>query len=111
LDYNAIPFIPIRSAEVNKIEGNLSAVPQKPIQILKKVINEGSDAITFKDHKWKFDPRYFRYIESEHGIILKDYSKTFCKMIFIENFSKTSEKEIESDDVCYMYRGKVVPKN
>jgi len=110
LDYNAIPFIPTRSAEVNQIGGNLSALPQKPIQILKKVINEGSDAITFKD-QGKFDPLYFRYLESEHGIILKDYSKTFCKMILIENLPEKSGRDIKSDDICYMYRGKVVPKN
>jgi len=69
------------------------------------------DAYTFKEHDRKFEPLYFRYLEAEQGIILKDYSKTFCKMDLIENVSETSENQIKSDDICYMYRGEIVPKN
>jgi len=31
-------------------------------------------------------------------------------MDLIENVSETSENQIKSDDICYMYRGEIVPK-
>jgi len=112
LEYNAIPFPRLTNIWANSDgELNIEVVSEDHLRRLKILIEEGYDAFTFKKPFLKFEPLSFRYLEAEHGIILKDYSKTFCKMIFIENFSKTSEKEIESDDVCYMYRGKVVPKN
>ena len=75
------------------------------------MIREDHEAFTFKSHKIHFEPLYFRYLEAVHGIILKDYSKTFCKMVIIENIPEKSGKDIKSDAICYMYRGKVVPKN
>jgi len=110
MEYNVNPLVPIKGSFYLK-ETDLSLIPQRSIPPLKKLLLEGNDAYAFKEHWNIFEPRYFRYIEAEHGIILKDYSKTFCKMIFIENISETSENQIKSDDICYMYRGKVVPKN
>jgi len=111
LEYNANPFLPARGSWVNSInELDPNLVPQEPIQILKKVMKDGYDAYTFKDPDRKFEPLYFRYLEAEQGIILKDYSKTFCKMDLIESVSETSENQIKPDDICYMYRGEIVPK-
>jgi len=112
LEYDAIPYVPVKGSwfvRVHELDPN--KVPILPILNLQRTLDEGYDAYTFKFHNIHFKPLYFRYLESEHGLILRDYSKTFCKMIFIENFSKTSEKAIESDDVCYMHRGKIVPKS
>jgi len=112
LEYNASPFLPARGSwfnSINELDPNL--VSQEPIKILKKVMKDGYDAYTFKEPDRKFEPLYFRYLEAEHGIILKDYSKTFCKMDLIENVSETGENKIKSDDVCYMYREEVIPKN
>jgi len=112
MEYNANPFLPARGGWVNSInELDPSLVPQEPIQILNKVMQEGYEAYTFKEHNLKFDPLYFRFLEAEHGIILKDYSKTFCKMVLVENKLVKDGKDFGSDDVCYMYRGKVLPKN
>lgn len=49
------------------------------------------------------DPSYYKYLETEHGLILKDYSKTFCKLIRIENASGENNKQIQSDDVCHSF--------
>jgi len=112
IEYQASPFLPATGSWFNSInELDPKLVKQERIQILKKVMKEGYTAFTFKEPDRKFEPLYFRYLESEHGIILKDYSKTFCKMIFLENLPENSGKDIKSDDICYMYRGKVVPKN
>ena len=112
MEYDAIPFLPVHTGKVNPMtELDPSWLPQKPILNLKKLIREDHEAYTFKSHKIHFEPLYFRYLELEHGIILKDYSKTFCKMAIIQNIPEKSGKDIKSDDICYMYRGKVVPKN
>ncbi len=112
IEYNANPFLPARGSwfnSINELDSNL--VPQEPILILNEVMQKGYDAYTFKEPDRKFEPLYFRYLESEHGIILKDYSKTFCKIVIVENEIVTDGKDLESDDVCYMYRGNIVPKN
>jgi len=112
IEYNAIPFEPYKRSWFNS-DGqlNIEQVPEDHVQRLKTLIEEDYDAYTFKKNWDKRDFLTFRYLEAEHGIILKDYSKTFCKMVIIENIPESSEEEIESDDICYMYRGKVVPKN
>ena len=112
MEYNAIPFLPVHTGKVNFMnELDPSWLPQKPILNLKKLIIEDHETYTFKSHKIHFEPLYFRYLEAVHGIILKDYSKTFCKMELIEKLAGDSGTDIKSDDICYMYRGKVVPKN
>jgi len=112
LEYNAIPHLPVKGSWFIRInELDPTKVPILPILNLQRTLDEGYEAYTFKFHNILFQPLYFRYLESEHGIILQDYSKTFCKMVIIENIPESSEEEIESDDICYMYRGKVVPKN
>jgi len=110
MEYNVSPFIPIRGSQFQDVL-DFNLIPPKIIPHLEKLLVEGYDAYTFKKHISQFDPRFFRYVEAEHGIILKNYSKTFCKMDLIENFSETNEKDIKSDDICYMYRGEIVPKN
>jgi len=112
MEYDAIPFLPVHTGKVNSMnELDPSWLPQKPILNLKKLMRDDYEAYTFKSHKILFEPLYFRYLESVHGIILKDYSKTFCKMELIEKLAGDSGTDIKSDDICYMYRGKVVPKN
>jgi len=110
MEYNVIPFVPIKGGAYLK-ETDMSLIPQKSIPHLKKLLMEDNDVYAFKESKNIFEPRYFRYIEAEQGIILKEYSKTFCKMILVENEFEIGEMDIKSEDICYMYRGKVVPKN
>jgi len=110
MEYDVSLFIPVKGNKF-KDELDINLVPPRVFPQLNRLLVEGYDAYTFKEHIWKYDPFFFRYIEAEHDIILKDYSETFCKMHLIENLSETSENQIKSDDICYMYRGKVVPKN
>jgi len=94
-------------------------LPQEPIQRLKNMLSEQHELdeefniVSFSGprddnprhdifvHKSKnfHDSLYYGYLESEHGIILKDYTKSFCKMELIQNVDKT--KNISSDEVCY----------
>jgi len=112
LEYNVIPYVPVKGSSFNRMhELDPNKIPILPIVNLKRTLDEGYEAYTFKSHKIHFEPLYFRYLEVEHGIILKDYSKTFCKMVIIENQIDTSGDNSKSDDICYMYRGEVIPKN
>jgi hypothetical protein len=76
-----------------------------------KLIEKGYDVYTFKDNWWEIDPQYFRYIEKNHGLILKDYSETFCKMELAEDTKINDETISQSDDICYVYQDSVIPKN
>jgi len=111
LEYNAIPFRPYERSWFNSDgELNIEKVPEDHVQRLETLIGEGYDAYTFKRTAYIHEYLIFRYLEAEHGIILKDYSKTFCKMVIVENEFVTDGKDLESDDVCYMYQGKIIPK-
>jgi len=110
MEYNVTPFVPVKGSAYLG-ETDMSLIPQRSISHLKKLLVADYDVYSFKEPKNIFEPRYFRYIEAEQGIILKDYSKTFCKMVIDKNEFEIDGKDLESDDVCYMYRGKIVPKN
>jgi len=67
---------------------------------LKLLIEEGRDVYTFKKDMWPIDEKYFRYLEAEHGFLLKNHSETFCKVELIaKNYQNNNE--IKSDSVCY----------
>jgi len=42
-------------------------------------------------------------LETEHGIILKEHSETFCKLVRIENIENVNNKQIQSDDICHTF--------
>jgi len=112
IEYNVSPFQPYQRSWFNSDkELDIEKVPDDHIQKLKTLIGEGHDAYTFKRHSDLWGTKFFRYLEAEQGIILKDYSKTFCKMVIVENEFVTDGKDLKSDDVCYMYKEEFVPKN
>ena len=95
LDINAIPFNPILyDVEDN---WNTALIPQEPIQKLKKLINDGYDIYVYKIPTRQIETKYYEYLKLNHGLILQDYSKSFCKMILVEK-EDISDK---ADDFCY----------
>jgi len=100
IEYNAIPLHPYHGISIDKFD--VGSVPQEPIQMLKKIMTQGYEAYVFKGPMTKVNFEYFNYLEAEHGIILKDYSNTFCKLEQINKQSITGNKEKEkSDFICY----------
>ena len=69
------------------------------IEQLKKIMKEGYEVYTFKS-KWRLDQFYFDYLKNEHGIILKDYSKTFCKLELTKSVDEI-EINAKADSICY----------
>jgi len=69
-------------------------------------MNEGYTVYTLKDSKPKV-PKFFRYLEAEHGLILKSFNNQYCKM---ERLTIDVDSNTESDDICYTYDGIFYPK-
>ena len=63
-------------------------------------MEDGYEVYTFKSNWW-LDPFYFEYLKTEHGIILKEFSKSFCKAEFIKEITETNETDAKADSVCY----------
>jgi len=111
VEMGKIPFFPYRGFNFFRINYEPESIPQEPIQTLKQlleaktttgpysILNEGYQVFVLKEH-WYFDTTYYYYLQSHHGIILKDYSKSFCKM---ELVSELSSKGIDPkpDEICY----------
>jgi len=74
--------------------------PQEPIQMIKFLIENDYDVYTFRKDMTPQDASYFRLLESEYGIILKNYSKTFCQIELINEVDDIGEIE-KSDPDCF----------
>jgi len=81
-------------------EGDINKIPESKIITLKKIMKEGYSAYAFKNNMFSYDEKYFKFLEADHGIILKDYSKTFCKLEFISNINEVVDN-ISSDPICF----------
>jgi len=110
VEMGKIPLFPFTGINFWRINYELDSIPQEPIQTLKQllrsnttdptyILNEGYAVFVFKNH-WYFELTYYHYLESEHGIILQDYSRSFCKM---ELASELESKGLDSksDEICY----------
>jgi len=106
VEYNLIPLNPKIPIQL-RFEWNPNLIPLEPIEAIKKLDNEGYKIYTFKDDVTDIQRTYYQFLEKEQGIILKEYSKTFCQMkiIGIENIGK-NESSI-SDGKCYWTPKKV----
>jgi len=63
------------------------------------ILNDGYEVFVFKNHWW-FETAYYHYLESEHGIILQDYSRSFCKMGLVSEL-ESKGLDSKSDEICY----------
>jgi len=70
VEYGLISFNPVLNTQISSDSVNL----------LEKIIEEGHDVYTFKIPFIAFEKNMINSLVNEHGFILKDYSKTFCKM-------------------------------
>jgi len=68
------------------------------IRMLIDSMGDGYTVYTFKQGR-VYEPQFFRYLEAEHGLILKSFSSTFCKMERLTDVNF----DTKPDDVCYGY--------
>lgn len=83
IDYGVIPFQP----NPTKLE--------ESFVLLKKVLNDGYDVYTFKETTYAGEKEILKSLTENHGIVLKEHSKTFCKMEFVN-------ESMKNDDACLM---------
>jgi len=80
--------------------GDTNEIPKFKTETLKRILSDGYTAYAYKINMFTNDAKYFKFLETDHGIILKDYSETFCKLELIsENQSGT--ENLNSDSICY----------
>jgi len=68
------------------------------VQLLKTTINADYDVYTLKNPKFFYDKEYFRFMLTQN-LVLKDFSKSFCKIEIGNNSSGTMIPE--PDQICY----------
>ena len=81
VDYGVIPFQP----NPIKLEESLA--------LLKQVLNDGYNVYTFKETTYEGEKDILKLLIDKREIVLKEHSKTFCKMEF-------AQSNTTSDDVC-----------
>jgi len=101
-DYNAIPFYPFRGYSEKTQLWSDNKPNEHPIKMMNELLDRGYDLYVFK-YKDRGDPSFYKYLEAEHGLILKEHSKTFCKLLRIENASDVNGIQIKSDDICHTF--------
>jgi len=81
-------------------QGNTTILSKTKIETLTKILEDGYSAYTFKSQMFPYDEVYFKFLESDHRIILRDYSKIFCKLELTLD-SKESSTKGSSDPICF----------
>jgi len=84
-----------------KLGWDIERLEKEPIFMLKTIMENGSKAYAFKKNMSPLDEKYFNHLEENYDIILKDHSKTFCKIIIIDKNFNDSSVENFSDSICY----------
>jgi len=100
LEYNAIHFNP-GMRDWTLTDGEPDDNSRKLIEKLKNLMIQEYNVFVFKEPFHPTEPGYFRYIEKNNGLILKDYSETFCKMELIQDANTLVKTGIITDEVCY----------
>jgi len=71
------------------------AIKDDSIILLKQIIQDGYDVYVLKEPTTEYEKDSLRVLTNEHGFIIKDHSKSFCKILIGEEgkFQKT-------DNIC-----------
>jgi len=83
IEYGVIPF--------SKVYGSTL---KESVPLLKQIVTEGYDVYTLKNGSKIADKETFRELVEHHDMILKDYSKSFCKLSLVEDSNDKSTDKI-----------------
>lgn len=95
VEYGFIYFNPFIDFS-KKLGWDIERLEVEPIHLLKNIMGNGSEAYAFKKDMKPLDEKYFKHLEKNYDIILKEYSETFCQIKIIDN-----SIESISDSICY----------
>ena len=79
IEYGVTPFFSLYQGELSNDSVNL----------LEQIINEGNEVFIFKTPTTNDEKETLQNLIDNYGFVLKDYSKTFCKVDFSQNNEKT----------------------
>lgn len=84
-EYGVIPFILYPP----------NVISSDSVILLKKILQDGYDVYVLKEPTTKYEKDSLRFLINEHGFMIKDHSKSFCKIVIDEEgkFQKT-------DNIC-----------
>jgi hypothetical protein len=88
LEYDVIPFHMLPFDEGD---------PKDSIELLKEIILVDYDVFIFKKSTTSLEKQLLNTMIEEHNFVLKDHSKSFCKIFVLTNMSK-----ITSDNECLL---------
>jgi len=83
IEYGVIPF--------SKVYGSTL---KESVPLLKQIVTEGYDVYTLKNGSKIADKETFRELVEHHDMVLKDYSKSFCKLSLVEDSNDKSTDKI-----------------
>ena len=79
IEYGVTPFFSLYQGELSNDSVNL----------LEQIINEDNEVFIFKTPTTNDEKETLQNLIDNYGFVLKDYSKTFCKVDFSQNNEKT----------------------
>lgn len=82
IDYGAIPF---------ELSTPKSWDDEK-LELLKKVLDDGYEVFVFKEPTSGVEKDTLKFLIKEHGIVLREYSASFCEVDIREKNSETSDQ-------------------
>ena len=93
VDYDVTPLHPFLGYSL-KGEIDVSKYPQKPIKLIKELLETDYDVYSFKESSHRAEKIYLNYLVDNHNFVLKEYSKSFCK------FELKDQNNTSSDQIC-----------
>ena len=102
VEYDVITFNPFKGYSHKIDTWKSEELKQESINLMKKMLDDGYELYVLK-YKHFGDHSYYKYLEFEHGLILKEHSKTFCKLIRIEVSNEENKTQIQSDEICHSF--------
>ncbi|MEX1053803.1 MAG: hypothetical protein WEC35_05320 [Nitrosopumilaceae archaeon] len=107
IDYGFNTFDPFVGYPFNRTAPfNPDLLSNSTMQKLKDLVSENNNVFVFKELVSKNEEMFRHTLVQSHGFILKDYSKSFCKLQLIK--PETGIPDMDSlnktDEVCYGFR-------
>jgi len=101
IEYKLIPFNGLLGFESPELFDSKTSI-QESIKLLKETMDKGYDVYILKEPSRGLDREFFKYLVNNHGFVIKDHSKSFCK-IDLQNNNNFNNEGIENqpiDSVC-----------
>lgn len=101
IEYKLIPFNGLLGFESPELFDSKTSI-QESIKLLKETMDKGYDVYILKEPSRGLDRDFFKYLVNNHGFVIKDHSKSFCK-IDLQNNNNFNNEGIENqpiDSVC-----------